>query len=125
MAKRIMKKVIKDKNLENIKVLSRGLFATGENINPNAKYALKELGFQATNHKSVKLKKIDKNTLYVTMNEKQKESIDTKKVVSFASLIGKEIEDPYGKDKEYYLQTAKDILKGTNILVEKLELWRW
>lgn len=124
MAERLMKKVAKENNITELKISSRGVYAIGENINPNAKSALKKLHVSSANRKSVKLGKIDKNTLYITMTEKQKQLINSDKVISFKALIGKDIEDPYGQDESVYLETAKDILVGINKLIEKLKMWR-
>ena len=124
MAERLMKKVAKEDNIPELKISSRGVYATGENINPNAKIALKKLHVSSANRKSVKLGKIDKNTLYITMTEQQKQLINSDKVISFKALIGKDIEDPYGQDESVYLETAKDILVGINKLIEKLKMWR-
>ncbi len=124
MAERLMKKAVKEKNISEIKINSRGIYATGENITPNAKSVLKKFHASSANRKSVKLGKIDKNTLYITMTEQQKKFVNSDKVISFKSLIGKDIQDPYGQDENVYLETAKDILSGVNILIEKLEMWR-
>ena len=124
MAERLMKKIINDKGLKDIKVISRGISANGENINANAKFALKQFKALSTNRKSVKLGKIDKNILYITMTDEQKKFINSKNVLSLKSLIGKDIIDPYGKDKNAYLLTANELLEGIKVLVEKLELWR-
>lgn len=124
MAERLMKKVLKDRKIEGIKVASRGLSATGENISENAKIVLKEYRATYANRKSIKLGKIDKNTLYITMTANQKQAIKSKNVISFKELIGFDILDPYGQDIEVYRKSAKEILSGINILIEKMELWR-
>lgn len=124
MAERLMKKVLKDRKIESIKVASRGLSATGENISENAKIVLKEYRATYANRKSIKLGKIDKNTLYITMTANQKQAIKSKNVISFKELIGFDILDPYGQDLEVYRKSAKEILSGINILIEKMELWR-
>ena len=125
MAERLMKKVVKENNILELKVSSRGICATGENINPCAKSVLKKLHASGANRKSVKLGKIDKNTLYITMTEQQKQFINSQKVISFRSLIGKDIADPHGQEEGVYFETAKDILNGVNKLIEKLKIWRW
>ena len=62
MAERIMKKLLKEQVIKDIKVSSRGIFANGDNISQNAKVTLKKMGFSSSNRKSVKLGKINKNT---------------------------------------------------------------
>ncbi len=124
MAERLMKKILKDRKIDGIKVISRGISAKGENINKNAKMVLKELKVLSSNRKSVKLGKIDKNTLYIAMTNQQKNFIPSKKVLSFKDLLGNDIDDPYGQDIDYYRTTAKLLLQGINILIEKLQIWR-
>ena len=124
MAERLLKKVIKEKKIDDVKVISRGLEATGEQITDNAKKTLKRLNASSQNRKSIKLGKIDKNILYITMTESQKNRINSKKVLSFKSLIGEDVLDPYGLDEEAYFETALQNQKGIEILIEKINLWR-
>lgn len=124
MAERLLKKVIKEKKIDDVKVISRGLEATGEQITDNAKKTLKRLNASSQNRKSIKLGKIDKNILYITMTESQKNRINSKKVLSFKSLIGEDVLDPYGLDEEAYFETALQIQKGIEVLIEKINLWR-
>ena len=44
--------------------------------------------------------------------------------MSFKSLLGADIEDPYGQDEQVYMQTAKQIEKGIDVLLEKIKKWR-
>ena len=125
MAERLMKKMLKDRKIEDVKVSSRGLNANGENITDNAKQTLKAFGSSSSNRKSVKLGKIDQNTTYVTMTEAQKNYLNSENVISYKELLGYEIIDPYGQSLDVYKKCAKDIMQGINILIEKLELWRW
>ncbi len=124
MAERLLKKVIKEKKIDDVKVISRGLEATGEQITDNAKKTLKRLNASSQNRKSIKLGKIDKNILYITMTDSQKNKINSKKVLSFKLLIGEEVLDPYGLDEEAYFETALQIQKGIEVLIEKINLWR-
>lgn len=124
MAERLMKKSLKDKKIKDISVVSKGLNANGENIAENAKKVLKFLKVNSKDRKSIKLKKIDNNMLYVTMTEKQKKQIKSNNVISFQALIGKEISDPYGQSEQVYLQTCNDLIEGINVLTEKLIKWR-
>ncbi|MBQ8443939.1 MAG: hypothetical protein IJX25_01110 [Clostridia bacterium] len=124
MAERLMKKMLKDRKIEDVKVSSRGLLASGENIAENAKIALKKLKANASNRKSIKLGKIDKETLYVVMTERMKDKVPSKKVIAMKSLIGQDVSDPYGQSEEVYLLTAKEIIKGIEKLIQKIVLWR-
>lgn len=122
MAERILKSMIgQDKS---IKVSSRGISATGENISPMAKKVLKSHHISAANRKSVKLGKIDKNTLYVVMNNQMKKNIVNGKAISFEDLIAQPIVDPYGKDEKDYQETFYQLSIGIKILLDKIKEWR-
>lgn len=124
MAERIMKDKIKKLQISDVKVLSRGIKANGEQISPLAKKTLKKLKVSSANRKSVKLGKTDNTTLYIAMTESLKQFINAKKVTSFKSLVGFDILDPYGQSEEIYYKTALDIENGINKLIEKINLWR-
>ena len=124
MAERLLKKIIKQNKIDDVKVISRGLEATGEQITDNAKKTLKRLNASTQNRKSIKLGKIDENILYITMTEAQKNKINSKKVISFKSLIGEDVLDPYGQNEDAYFKTALQIQKGLDVLIEKINLWR-
>lgn len=122
MAERILKKLINQD--KSIKVSSRGIYAAGENISSLAKKVLKDHHISSANRKSVKLGKIDKNTLYVVMNNQMKKFIPGGKVISFEDLIAEGVADPYGCDEQAYQLTFNQLLKGINILLEKINEWR-
>lgn len=122
MAERIMKNLLKQKKIEQIKVCSKGLRANGENITENAKKVLRYNGLSSLNRKSVKLKKIDKNTLYIVMTNKMKSFVDSKKLISFEDLIGQEVIDPYGQDESVYQKTFVLLERGIKILLNKIQM---
>ncbi len=124
MAERLMKKLLKDKKIVDVKISSRGLRACGENITENAKTTLKKFKASSGNRKSVKLGKIDKETLYVVMSQNMKDEIKTNKIITMKSLIGHDIIDPFGGDENVYYETAQDIKKANEILLDKINMWR-
>lgn len=124
MAERLMKKTLKEKGIKDVKLSSRGIFAKKENITLEAQATLKKLKASASNRKSIKLGKVQKDTLYVVMSEKMKEYINAEKVITMKQLIGYDIDDPYGQSEEVYLQTAQDLQKANRILLEKIIMWR-
>lgn len=124
MAERIAKKKAKQLKEKQFTFSSKGLRAQGDNITENAKIVLKEMGALSSNRKSVALKKLENGTLYVTMTDSQKENLKGGKVISFSSLIGREISDPYGLSLEVYRQTAREIERGIDILLNKILNWR-
>ena len=123
MAERIAKKMAKERKMKDVKFSSAGIYAKGDNISQNAAAALKELGYDGRNRKSVKLKKIKPNVVYVAVTENHKPYIASKKVLSFKDLAG-EVVDPYGQPLEVYINSAKQIEKNVEILLEKLKVLR-
>ena len=124
MAERLMKKKLKTKKIPDVRVCSKGLYANGENINDNAKVVLKEYKALASNRKSQQLKKTDNETLYIAMTEGMKDKIKAKKVITIKSLVGNDVIDPFGQSIEVYRQTAKEILKAVEKLIQNIIMWR-
>lgn len=124
MAERMMKRMLKEKGIENVKVFSKGLFAKGENITENAKIVLKENKALATNRKAVQFKKADKDMLYVVMRDGMREYLPTQKVVTISSLIGKEILDPFGQSLDVYRQSLSEIIEAVELLIQNIIKWR-
>lgn len=119
MAERLLKKIMKDRKIKGLKVSSRGINALGDNISSQAKIILKRFGASDKDRKSIKLKKIDKNTLYVAMTDNIKKQIDGR-VISMRDLLGYDITDPYGQGLEVYNETAVQLLEGIDVLLTKI-----
>ena len=124
MAERLMKKTLKEKGLKDVKVSSRGIFACKENITPQAQATLKKMKAGAGNRKSIKLGKINKDTLYIVMTEEMKPYVKTGNIITMKQLIGEDILDPFGQTEEVYLQVANSIKKANEIILEKIIMWR-
>lgn len=124
MAERLMKKMLKEKKLSDVKISSRGIFAKKENITPQAQATLKKLKVGAGNRKSIKLGKTQKDTLYVVMTEEMKPYVKAEKIITMKQLLGFDIADPYGQSEEIYLQVAKDLQKANEVILEKIIMWR-
>lgn len=120
MAERIAKKIAKTKNLKDLKFSSAGIYASGENISDNAQIALKRLGYDGRNRKSVKLSKIKPSVLYVTVTNDHKKFVDSKKVLSFEDFSGKVL-DPYGQSIDVYMKTARQIEDNVKVLLDKIQ----
>lgn len=122
MAERIARKMAADRKLDYT-FTSAGLFATGENISENAKLALKQLGYDYSDRKSVKLSKIKPKTLYVCVTKIHADMIKGGKVISFSSLAG-DVVDPYGQPLDTYIKAAKQIEKNVELLLNRIEKLR-
>ncbi len=123
MAERIAKKMAKTRKLKDIKFSSAGIYAKKENITENASKALKMLGYDGRDRKSVSLKKIKKETIYVAVTDDHKKFINSSKCISFEELAGK-VSDPYGQGFQVYLQTAHQIEENVKMLLDKIEKLR-
>lgn len=124
MAERLMKKKLKSLKIQDVLVCSKGLNCNGENITDNTKAVLKKHKALSSNRKAVKLKKIDKDTLYIVMTEKMKEKVNSSKVITMKSLLGQDVLDPFGQNLEVYMETASEIIIGIDRLIEKIIMWR-
>lgn len=126
MAERIAKKMIKKKKIKEIKVLSKGLQALGDDITENAKFALKKLGYNSRNRKSIKLKSFEKGALYITMTYNQLNYIKPyAKSICIGDFDDKnEVNDPYGKDLETYIFVAKKLEVLIERLLDKISILR-
>ena len=124
MAERLFRKILKEKKIDDVKASSKGIYATGENITENAKITLKKYKALAGNRKSVKLKKIEKDMLYVVMTESLASQINSSKVITMKSLIGKDVVDPFGGDIDVYMQTASEIIEALDNLIKLIVKWR-
>lgn len=124
MAEAITKKLLKEQNVQNIKVISRGLLATGETVTMQTKRALKKIGVNQRSRKSVKLGKIDDKTIYIALTDAHKQAISSDKVICFSSLVGQDVPDPYGQNEDYYDRVVNIIFDGTSKLLELIKRWR-
>lgn len=126
MAEFILKAKLKQNNISGICVSSAGLNAnTNDEMNEQAKTALKILGVPFKNRKAVQLRKtiVNKNTKIITMTQSQKQFLkNINNVCCFSDFAsGIEIPDPYGRNLETYLKTAKIISFICDEIVEKIK----
>lgn len=119
MAERLLKKLVKDRKIKGIKVFSKGTCATGENITENAKIVLAEFGASDRDRKSIRLRKIESDVLYIAVTEKIKNQINGR-VICIKDLIGCDVLDPYGRSIEVYRETAYQLDKANRVLLDKI-----
>ncbi len=122
MAECILKKLIKDNKIEGVKVTSAGLSVTENEMNSYARKALNELGVKPRKFlpKQVTEKLLKSHNAIICMTKNQKDALlgfNNLYTVSELSGVSGDIIDPYGKDYETYLETAKMLfLSCQNIL---------
>ncbi|HEY8390906.1 MAG TPA: hypothetical protein VIL26_08190 [Clostridia bacterium] len=124
MAEVIFKTLAKNQSL-NFKASSAGLYAQKEQISPNAKEALKQLGYIPP--KSRLSKQLNQNILNTagivfTMTDRQKAQLQPyfKNVYSMSEVLGYEINDPYGGSLDDYIKCAKDLENAIKIIIHEL-----
>lgn len=122
MAEVIFKALSKKQGLE-LKAGSAGVFAQKEPMNPNAILALKELGYTPpkTRHSKRLTPAMLKNAdIVFTMTSEQKTFLlpYAKKVYSMKDILGFDVSDPYGKDLEEYIRTAKDLETAVKKIID-------
>lgn len=125
MAESILKdKLKKLKKQKDFKVSSAGISPVKNSvIEQKGITALELLGIKSVKHKARKLTQtMLKDYDYIfTMTREQASAINDKKVTSLAHFTsGIDIVDPYNKDAEAYLKTAKLLVFTIDELLQKL-----
>lgn len=125
MAEAILKHLIKEKGLKDIKVYSCGVAAEiGKPMSKNAVLALQNIGIKPHNHKAKQWenKMLEENNLIITMTKAHKDITGGGKNVftisEFTSLP--DIADPYGMPEENYRITANQLLNACKIILETI-----
>ncbi|HEY8423994.1 MAG TPA: low molecular weight protein arginine phosphatase [Clostridia bacterium] len=124
MAEVIFKELCKKGGL-GFKASSAGLYAQKEPMNVKAKQALKELGYTPPKSKQSKTltRSALKNADYVfTMTSDQKAYLKpyAKEIYSMKDILGYDVSDPYGRDLETYINTAKKIETAVKKIIDFL-----
>lgn len=126
MAEIILKKILKDANVTNVKISSAGLMAVdGEKMSEYSKIALKELGFRLYGFKSKRLtpNMVKKANMVICMTNSHKESLKGfNNVYTLAEVTGtKDVIDPYGYDLSVYKKTAEQIKYACEIILKEIK----
>lgn len=125
MAESILKARLKEAERTDIRCSSAGIYAEeGAPMSANAKKAMKSMGIRARAGKA-KLATpalLKKYNLVLTMTAAHKDALQKykhKNVYTLAEFTHTaDISDPYGGDAELYFETAKQIDKAIDILIE-------
>ena len=125
MAEIILKKKIKEAGLTGIRVSSAGLSACeGSPISQNSAQALKNSGYKvgAFKSKMATPKMIARAELIICMTKEHKRYLSAfDRVYSMNEVTGVgDIIDPYGGSLEIYMETARQIERACEIIVNEL-----
>ena len=111
MAEAILTQKLKDLKINNYNIQSAGINAVpNSKIEKNAVKALKSLGYKVPKHKCNQLtQNMCLNSLVITITDAHKEYLSNlKNVISLNDFYsGIDIPDPFGKDLNVYIRTAK------------------
>lgn len=113
MAEALMKNKCKDRN--DISVSSCGLYAFGgDSASPGSTEAMKEYGIDISAHRSRAFSEymIEEYDLFVVMTVEHKKALSQVVPEDKIAVLGGGIADPYGKDTDAYLETARQIDKA-------------
>lgn len=137
MAEAMLKKMLKDRNIENIEVCSSGIYAdTGDIPTQTAidvmqeKYGIDLSSHRATNIKESQIEKMNL-ILCATLSHKMavvqfypelKDKVFTMKEYAGFTFEGMnfDISDPWGYDKKVYENCAKEIQQCLETIIEKI-----
>ncbi len=112
MAEGLFKKLLADKEIEDINCSSAGLFAmTGDEVTPNSVKACERFAVDISSHRARRITSyiLDETDKFVCMTSDHAASlalyVPSEKVV----VLGGGIPDPYGGDLETYIRCANSI----------------
>lgn len=125
MAEVILKKKIKDAKITGVRVSSAGLSATaGSPMSENSRQALKNAGYKVGAFKSKQAtpSMIKRSQLVICMTKEHKRYLSGfERVYSMDEVTGVgDIIDPYGGNLQIYTETARQIEKACEVIINEL-----
>ncbi len=112
MAEGLFKKIVSEKNIENIECSSAGLFAmTGDDVTRNSVEACSRFGVDISSHRARRITSyiLDETDKFVCMTKDHAVTLSlyvpTEKII----VLGDGIPDPYGGNIEAYMICANSI----------------
>ena len=123
MAEGICKKMLSDRNIENITCRSCGLAAfAGDSASPNAVEAARELGADISSHRSTAINQyiIEETDIAVCMTERHKAALMSVHPRCRVLVPNNGIADPYGGSLDIYRQCADELKEYISRLLDAL-----
>ena len=112
MAEGLFKKMLAEKNIDNVTCSSAGLFAmTGDEVTPNSVKACERFGVDISSHRARRITSyiLDETDKFVCMTPEHASSLSMYVPSETVMVLGGGIPDPYGADLETYIKTANYI----------------
>ena len=118
MAEGLFKKMIADKNIDNISCSSAGLFAmTGDEVTPDAVKACERFAVDISAHRARRITSyvLDETDKFVCMTPDHAASLAMYVPTEKIYVLGGGIPDPFGSNLETYIKTANYIKTALNL----------
>lgn len=112
MAEGIFRKMLAEKNIDNVTCSSAGLFAmTGDEVTPSSVKACERFGVDISAHRARRITSyiLDETDKFVCMTPEHASSLSMYVPSEKITVLGGGIPDPYGGDLELYIKTANYI----------------
>lgn len=117
MAEGLFKKILADKNIDNISCSSAGLFAmTGDEVSLNSVKACERFAVDISAHRARRITSyiLDETDKFVCMTNEHAASLSLYVPSEKIVVLGGGIADPYGGDLETYILCANSIRTALN-----------
>ncbi len=112
MAEGLFKKMLAEKNIDNVTCSSAGLFAmTGDEVTPNSVKACERFEVDISAHRARRITSyiLDETDKFVCMTPEHAASLSMYVPTEKITILGGGIPDPFGGDLETYIKTANYI----------------
>lgn len=123
MAEGIFRKMLADKNIDNVTCSSAGLFAmTGDEVTPNAVKACERFEVDISAHRARRITGhvLDETDKFVCMTPEHAASLSMYVPSEKIMILGGGIPDPFGSDLETYIKTANYIKTALGMQMDNI-----
>ena len=123
MAEGLFKKMLAEKNIDNVTCSSAGLFAmTGDEVTLNSVKACERFGVDISSHRARRITSyiLDETDKFVCMTPGHASSLSMYVPSEKVIVLGGGIPDPFGGDLELYIKTANYIRTALGLQFEDI-----
>ena len=123
MAEGLFKKMLAEKNIDNVTCSSAGLFAmTGDEVTPNSVKACERFGVDISAHRARRITSyiLDETDKFVCMTPEHAASLSMYVPTEKITILGGGIPDPFGGDLETYIKTANYIKTALGLQLDDI-----
>ena len=123
MAEGLFKKMLAEKNIDNVTCSSAGLFAmTGDEVTLNSVKACERFGVDISSYRARRITSyiLDETDKFVCMTPEHASSLSMYVPSEKVIVLGGGIPDPFGGDLELYIKTANYIRTALGLQFEDI-----